>query len=460
MHKKRRGGGDTTAPPLEKDIERDIIAGNLNGLHKMWRVFSGHRGHDVQADGLRLSLLEYANIWQLGMSLSMTVCFALLLFSPKDVDETIPGVKIASYLFVFYAFVATCTCCRAIVLITQTQEDLHLIPSRFIGNYLAACSRIGRIGIVGCEFSPNVWTDHAMRLLVTSGFFLLYTMHGVLAGVICLGIYAMYKKSEAGYYKDRTDTWRALEFSVAQYTARGELEEEAETTTGSTKDQDEWLIKWKKRAREAREARDAPDSNSEDVDHGFFWMSRSGFKDVFASNKGRADERKPDGWTEFVTHVILDFINDLFCLKTLQKLAEFTLKEETCLDFYKKLGSSADSCAAAAGMLEAIPVVGHTIHILRDYFKKQVDNRKKSIERREKWVSELEAFIDDHAVQRSSAGQDVPVRSIDRLREEETAKNLVERSGARLPGQSRMQGLAPGAQHQHQRGTYNLLDDE
>ena len=196
------------------------------GLHRMWRLF-GPVGDLQQQEGLKNAISSYISVWGIGATLVMTVCFALLMFSPdRDPDPNIfllPDARderIARHLFFFYNILSVWVSVRAIREIAYSQEDIALIPASLTSEYLVALQRSGNIVGPAGSHGPHRWTTFSLYFLRSAGLFLLYTMHGPVVALYAVGIFALVYSAEVASNNARSRVWRHLEWAAWSQSAK------------------------------------------------------------------------------------------------------------------------------------------------------------------------------------------------------------------------------------------------
>lgn len=147
--------------PLEAECEtvpgKNGTWPRIRRMHRMWRVFSGTQGTDVQGDGLKNTLIAYCSVWGLGATLVMTVCFSFLVVNPlKDLKPGLPFGEFAVSLFLFYNFASALASVQAIRQIAFAQEDISIVPASLVSEYMVGVHKAGNLLGPAADYGPQV----------------------------------------------------------------------------------------------------------------------------------------------------------------------------------------------------------------------------------------------------------------------------------------------------------------
>jgi hypothetical protein len=128
--------GDSEPPLLlQQDDENEMTF--RRRTHKLWRERSNDASSDRGAEGLKNAIIGWSNSWYVGVSLAMSVSFAMVLFKPNAKDTL--DHQIALYMYLGFTLRACYLSLTAITGSAMWVQQASKIPAAQYSKFLRAC---------------------------------------------------------------------------------------------------------------------------------------------------------------------------------------------------------------------------------------------------------------------------------------------------------------------------------
>ena len=194
----------THVNPLTEDKEHGQTP-NHKSTHFMWRQYSGYKGVDIQADGLKAATLNSASSWHVCSALAMTAGFALLGINPRSPSMWPAEERIVRTAFATLVLLSVMAAVAGVFIGAFFVHDASMVPANLYGDFHHAMPQ------GWSTTTPLKWSYFSLTSLSLSTVPLCWLLYGEIVGVLAFTVHALMLAALEVVHMERLAMWRRIE---------------------------------------------------------------------------------------------------------------------------------------------------------------------------------------------------------------------------------------------------------
>ena len=201
---------------------RRLLADVENGMqpnraseHRLWRLYSGDDGADVQAEGYKASVIASTTSWHVCAALAMTTGFALLVVNPKPASDRHTHtelyqhseyeVAIARMIFISLVLLSITCSLLGVFVASYFLHDAHMVPAALYSQLAHAMPKGWNVG------TPLAVSTLGLTALSATATPLSFLLYGRSEAILAFSAHAIMVTALEAVHVRRLYMWRTLE---------------------------------------------------------------------------------------------------------------------------------------------------------------------------------------------------------------------------------------------------------
>ena len=177
--------------------------------HRLWRIYSGEKGSDVQTEGYKSSVIASTTSWHVCSALAMTAGFALLVVNPQaDMDRAnANGLKETVARVAYISLVLTSITCSTLGVFVAAffLHDAHMVPAALYSQFAHSMPRCWNVS------TPLAFSNLGLMALSLTATPLCYLLYGHLEAILAFVAHVVLVSALEAVHVLRLRMWRELE---------------------------------------------------------------------------------------------------------------------------------------------------------------------------------------------------------------------------------------------------------